>query len=123
MLCFVENPENWYGSEKKNRYLGTDGAESVRESFIGEEFRSEHSEERSKEEGVNNKMKISVSVADSPIEESEELEKKHTKSGEEESTHYWIKYGVWRVIVSPILITEKIVFDERCGEGLGECSE
>ena len=42
---FLGEPENRYGSEEKDRYLGADGTESVRESFVGEEFWCEHGEE------------------------------------------------------------------------------
>lgn len=122
MFGFPGEPENRYGSKEKDWYLGADGAEGVREPFIGEEFWCEHDEERSEKKGIYDETKVTVVIAQTAIEESEEAKKEHTESGQEESADDGIENRIGRIVVSPILITEERVLDEGCRKSLGEGS-
>lgn len=119
MSGFFDQPEHGDGREEEDWDLGADGAERMRESFVGQELRRQHGEEGAEEEEIDDKAKIPVSEAKTAIKQMECLPEQYEESGEEESADDRIEYRIRRVVVPPVLIAEEVVFDERDRESLG----
>lgn len=117
---FLKNPKNRYGREKEDGHLSTDRAESMRESFVSQEFWGEHGKERTEEESIYDEAEIPVVMAETAVEEMEETEKEEEKSCQEEGSDDGIEQRIGRIVVAPILITEERVLDEGSRESLDE---
>lgn len=89
-------------------------------TFVGEEFRCEHGEERTEEECVYDETEIAIVVAQTTIEESEKTEENQAEPRKEECSDDRIEDGIGRIVVSPVLVTEECVLDERCRESFDE---
>lgn len=103
--------------EEKNRDLGTDGSESVRETFIGEELRCKHDEENDEEEGVSREVGMIFPRTQPESEESPSLSEEEKEPCEKAGADDGVEDGIGCVIVTEVLIADEIVFDK----GESEC--
>lgn len=110
---FLQNPECRYGSHQKNRYLCPDRAKCVWKAFSCKEFGDKHGEERAEQKEIEYEARVSIMIADTPADECDGLPESEEESSEKKSPDKRIKNRIRRIIVTPILITEKIVFDKR----------
>jgi len=85
----------------------------VRETFPCQKLGDEHNEERTEQEEVDDEAGVTIFIADTPTDKGDSLPESEKESGKKECTDKWIEDRIRRVVVSPILIAEKIVFDER----------
>ncbi len=109
-------PEERHRGDEKNKGKGADRAEGVRESFFGQKFRNKHRDEATQEKERDQEVAIAVGVAPSAFREKEEAHREENDTGEEECSRYEVEQWIGRVIVPPIHIADKGVFDEREAE-------
>lgn len=108
--------EEWHCGDEKNKGKGADRAKGVRESFFGQKFRDKHRDEATQEKERDQEVAIAVGVAPSAFREEEETHREENDTGEEECSRYEVEQWIGRVIVPPVHIADKGVFDEREAE-------
>lgn len=105
-------PEKRHRGDEEDEGLGADRAEGVRESFLGQEFRNEHSRESAEEEERDQEVAIAIGVFPTSSREEEESHYKKDASREEERARHEVEEGIGRVVVAPVHIADEGVLDK-----------
>lgn len=117
MRSLFYNPEYGNSRKQKDRYLSSDRAKRMGETFIRKELGGEHGKERTKKEEINNEPEVSVGKTKATVEKPERLPEKNEETRKKTCAYHWIENRIGRIIMTPVLVSKKIVFNKRNGKG------
>lgn len=113
-------PEQWDARDKKDGRLRADSAKGMRQSFCGQKFGNEHGEEPSEEEERNHEFAISFGMLPSFSDEQHDAHNEKNESSEKQYAAHQIEERIGRIVVPPVHIAHKGVFDQRKTKCFGE---